>query len=299
MKRKMTKLLLGIDGGGSKTDFLICDLQYNEIARRIAGPSNPNDIGIQATADLIADNVSALISENGIDSDSIVAAFAGIAGLTYPNYSTKIKDVLSSLLPQARVDALHDGINVLYGAFPESDGVSIICGTGSSCFVKQGKEIYRIGGYGSYDMAGNGYEIGKRAIAHALKAYDGRERNSLLAKAVEEKIGTNVLDGLNELLALGKDEIAAFAPIVFQCAEQGDKTAMIIIFENISYVAELIARAGEYFDGDYPVSLAGGIMKSSYARDLLETMLEPGAIVSESKLPPAFGAAAKAYSLIK
>lgn len=294
----MANYLLGIDGGGSKTDFLICDLQYKEIARRIAGRSNPNDIGIQATADLISDNLSALLSESGIDKTEIVAAFAGIAGLTDLLQVEVIKQVLSSSLPNARVDALHDGINVLYGAFPQSDGVSIICGTGSSCFVKQGEKIHRIGGYGSFDMAGNGYEIGKRAIAHALKAYDGREKNSLLAKTLEEKLGKSVFEALHDLLSLGKNEIASFTPLVFQCAEQGDKAAMIIVFENISYIAELIARAGEYFDGDYQVSLAGGIMKNTYARELLETMLEPNAIVAESKLPPVFGAAAKAKHLI-
>ena len=38
----MANYLLGIDGGGSKTDILICDFDYNEVARRIVGRSNPN-----------------------------------------------------------------------------------------------------------------------------------------------------------------------------------------------------------------------------------------------------------------
>ena len=60
----MAEYLIGIDGGGSKTDFVLCDKQLNEKARRFAGRSNPNDIGIDAVAELIKENVLALLSEN-------------------------------------------------------------------------------------------------------------------------------------------------------------------------------------------------------------------------------------------
>jgi N-acetylglucosamine kinase-like BadF-type ATPase len=293
----MANYLLGIDGGGSKTDILICDFDYNEVARRIVGRSNPNDIGIDALLSLLDDNIVSLLSESGIDKSEIHSAFAGIAGLTSSDYSLRVKNLLSSLLPYAKVDALHDGINVLYGAFPETDGVSVICGTGSSCFVKKGEVIHRIGGYGSFDMAGNGYEIGRRAVAHALKSIDGREKRGKMDEMLEKKLGTDMMTALDKLLLMSKDELASFAPLVFEAAENGDKNAMMIIFENISYVAELIARAGEYFEGEYSVALAGGILKNPYALDLLETMLEPDAVIVNSDRAPSFGAAAKAKHL--
>ncbi len=294
----MTNYILGIDGGGSKTDFLLCDTELNEVARRIAGRSNPNDIGIDAVEKLLSENISALLSENAIDKNNVIAAFAGIAGLTGAEYAETAKAVLSEQLPNAKVDALHDGINVLYGAFPESDGVSIICGTGSSCFVKKGEEIFRIGGYGSFDMSGNGYEIGRRAIAHALKTVDGREKRGVMEDLLEEKLGTDFMDALDRLVLMSKDELAAFAPIVFDAAQKGDKSAMMIIFENISYIAELIARAGEYFEKDFEVALAGGILKNPYSVDLLETMLEPNVRLISSDRAPSFGAAAKAKTLL-
>ncbi len=293
----MAKYFLGIDGGGSKTDILICDFEYNEVARRIVGRSNPNDIGIDSLINLLSENIVSILNDSDIAKDEIAAAFAGIAGLTSSDYSTQVKNLLASLFPSAKVDALHDGINVLYGAFPESDGVSVICGTGSSCFVKKGENIHRIGGYGSFDMAGNGYEIGMRAIAHALKSVDGREKRGIMDDMVEERLGEGMISALDRLVLMSKDELASFAPLVFEAAEKGDKAAMIIIFENISYVAELIARAGEYFDVEYRVALAGGILKNPYALDLLETMLEPNAIIVNSDRAPSFGAAAKAKHL--
>lgn len=295
----MTKYILGIDGGGSKTDFLLCDTDLNEVARRIAGRSNPNDIGIDAAGRLLSENISALLSENGIDKNNVASAFAGIAGLTNAENIEKIKKVLSNLLPNAKVDALHDGINVLYGAFPDGDGVSIICGTGSSCFVKKGQEIIRIGGYGSFDMAGNGYEIGRYAIAHALKTVDGREERGVMEDLLEEKLGTDILTALDRLVLMSKDELASFAPIVFEAAQKGDKSAMIIIYENVYYISELIARAGEYFEGGCSVALAGGILKNRYALELLSAMLKPtDAKLINSGRAPTFGAAAKAKTML-
>ncbi|MBR6563153.1 MAG: hypothetical protein IKK70_04375 [Clostridia bacterium] len=293
----MTKYLLGIDGGGSKTDFLICDLEFNEVARRIATRSNPNDIGIDAVESLLRENILALLAESKIDADEVSAAFAGIAGLTSSDYSSRVRNLLSRLLPSARVDALHDGINVLYGAFPYGDGVSVICGTGSSCFVKRGDEIKRIGGYGSFDMIGNGYEIGKAAIAHAVKTIDGREKEGLLEVLLHESLGADFLVALDKLLIASKDEIARFAPTVFEAAKGGDAAALDILGKNMEYIASLINRAGDYFKGDYEVAIAGGILRSEISLQLLTQYINDRAHLVTSDRAPAFGAVAKAKSL--
>ena len=39
------KYYIGIDGGGTKTEIVICNLFGNIINRAFAGSSNPNDIG--------------------------------------------------------------------------------------------------------------------------------------------------------------------------------------------------------------------------------------------------------------
>lgn len=293
----MTNYILGIDGGGSKTDFLLCDTELNEVARLVAGRSNPNDIGIEQTTALICENTQKLLLDNNIDKSSVVAVFAGIAGITSDVYAKPVESVLKSVLPEAKSEVSHDGINVLYGAFPFSDGVSIICGTGSSCFVKKNGNIYRIGGYGSFDLCGNGYEIGRSAIAHALKTADGRDKRGILEQLLEKKLGTDAITALDRLVLMTKDEIAAFAPTVFEAAEKGDKTAMMIIFENISYIAELIDRASLYFEGDLSVALAGGILKAEMAFNMLEGMVDSRVNLIKSERAPSFGAAAKAKQL--
>lgn len=295
----MAEYIIGIDGGGSKTDFLLCDLSLNEVCRRIAPRSNPNDIGISAVETLISENINTLLSESKVDKRDICAAFAGIAGLTSSGHTERITRLLSSLLPNARTDASHDGINVLYGAFPDTNGVSIICGTGSSCFVKRENDIRRIGGYGKFDLLGNGYEIGKALIAHALKTADGRKQAGIMEDMLSKRIGSddfvNVLDGL---LLMTKDEIAAFAPIVISAAEAGDRDAFEILDANMEYISELIWHAGNYFENEYQVALAGGILRAEITKKLLAEKIPERAKLITSDRAPVFGAAAYARTLI-
>lgn len=293
----MAEYIIGIDGGGSKTDFLLCDRQLNELGRRFAGRSNPNDIGTDAVAALIKENIIALLSENGVSCDEVEAAFAGIAGASSADNAKRLTDALKSVLPNAKAEALHDGINVLYGAFPYEDGVSIICGTGSSCFVKKGSQIIRIGGYGSFDLTGNGYEIGRAGLAHALKTVDGRAEAGIMEELIAERLGSDFLPALDKMLLMTKNELASFAPLVFEAADRGDKAALSIIDENMDYIAGLINRAGAYFEGDYPVALAGGIMQSGLALSMLSSKLTKRARLVKSDKAPVFGAAARALQL--
>ena len=296
----MKKYLLGIDGGGSKTDILICDPELNEVARKISSRANPNDIGIDALETLLRENITELLEENGIDKDEIASAYAGIAGLTSSDYAKRVNDLLTSLLPNAKTDALHDGINVLYGAFPFEDGVSVICGTGSSCFVKKGNSIHRIGGYGVFDMSGNGYEIGRAGLAYALECADGRAKEGILTALLHEKLGTDFVRALDDLLKMSKDEIASFARTVFDAAEKGDLIALTIIESNMLYIAELINRAADYFDGEFKVALAGGILNNPISLGFLKDgcMVTDRAILIKSERAPVFGAAAKALTLL-
>ena len=67
----------------------------------------------------------------------------------------------------------------------------------------------------------------------------------------------------------------------------------------MEYIAGLIKRAGDYFQGDYEIALAGGILSNPLSVSLLETMIPCRAKLVKSQRAPVFGAAAKALSLVK
>lgn len=288
------KYLIGVDGGGTKTAAALADIDGNVIRTAHSPGCNPNDIGFEQAIKNIFSAVQAL----NADTKDVAAIFCGVAGITASDYSARANQWLKEAFPFSRSEALHDGINVIYSAFPEGDGAIVICGTGSSCFMKMGKEIIRIGGYGKFDCAGNGYEIGKAAIAHSLKSVDGREESGVLDTLVTQKVGGNPLDALTDLIAADKKYIASFAPLVFEAYEKGDIYAAWILENQLEYIGGLITRATEVYGGNIPVCMAGGIGKQGTAIKIIKKYVPPYVTLTPISTEPVYGAVAKAKEIL-
>ncbi len=288
------KYIIGVDGGGTKTAAALADINGNVLRVEYGKGSNPNDIGFENSIENIFSAVQAL----NADINDIAAIFCGVAGITAADYSQKANAWLKETFPKAKSEALHDGINVIYSAFPHSDGAIVICGTGSSCFMKMGKEIVRIGGYGKFDCAGNGYEIGKAAIAHALKCVDGRDEKGLLYSLITEKICGDPLEKLTTLIAADKKHIASFTPLVFEAYEKGDIYAAWILENQLEYIGGLINRACDVYGGNIPVCMAGGIGTQKTAIDIIKKYLAYDISISTITAEPVYGAVAKAKEIL-
>lgn len=291
-----TGIYIGADGGGTKITYCL-KAGDKAFYLRLDQSVNPNDVGFDKSADLVTAGMVEICSANGISTDKVSGVFAGIAGGSTADY----KDVLKSRLDRVFVNSAngvsHDGENILYAAFPDTDGVIVICGTGSSCFYKKGSKIVRIGGYSLFDLDGNGYEIGRRAIAHGLRCVDGRDKRGILCELVEEKCNGTCLDDLKRLLALPVKEVASFAPVVFEAARRGDEYAVSIIDSTAGYLAECINHAAKSFDGVCPVCIAGSIGTDALTLNLLKPKLSPKVTLSILNANPVDGAVYKAMLL--
>ncbi|NCA68319.1 MAG: hypothetical protein EOM87_09710, partial [Clostridia bacterium] len=248
-------IYIGADGGGTKIAYCI-EIMGKPFYSRKEHSVNPNDIGFEKSAYLVTEGMLELCITNGIKPEDVNGIFAGIAGASTADYKNILKSYLDKAFVNSANGVSHDGENILYAAFPDTDGVIVICGTGSSCFFKKGDNIHRIGGYSVFDLDGNGYEIGKRAIAHALKCVDGREKRGILCDKIDTLCGGSCLDDLKRLLSLPIKKIASFAPAVFEAAEEGDIYADAIIDSTAEYIACCIDRASENFDNVCPVCIA-------------------------------------------
>ena len=292
----MKQYLLGADGGGSKTAFLLADIEGNPIATCTRGRSNPGDIGYEAMEALILEGFSSLCRENGVKETEIVSIFAGVAGLTSFKMNELLRAAMEKLFPCAHCDCSHDGMNVLYGAFPGGeDGAIVICGTGSSCFANAKDSVYRIGGYGQFDLTGNGYEIGKAAFAHMFRTLDGRDAYGVLAARLDEKFPGGCHKSIFDINGYTKTQFATFAPLVFDAAREGDPAAIAILEQNFAYIGELITTAANLYDGKpYSVALAGGIFKDPLSMEMVQKHVPAHATLFRLEKEPVLGAAAKA-----
>lgn len=253
---------LGIDGGGTKTEFYLTDAQGFLLNSVLLGASNPNDIGIRATCALLGDGIAK--ATEGYDRASI-SVFAGIAGAATGEHAARIKEYLGTL-GFAKADAASDVRSCLAACLHDADGIAVIMGTGSVAYAQCGGEILRAGGYGYLlGDAGSGFALGQAAILAALQAEDGSGAPTLLHDLVSDACKKAcVTDALSDFYDGGKAEIARYAPLVFKAFAQKDAVATEILTQNVQAIAGLIRAIGARMGKEQVrVVLCGGLTAKS------------------------------------
>ena len=286
---------IGIDGGGTKTDFALCSEQ-GEILRRVRREGcNPTACGMEKTLRVLDEGLSAL----GADEFDVRGVFAGIAGCPDETRRSAIISGLSRRFPGVPVDAHADIVNVIYTTDCRNNCVAAICGTGSVAFAKNDRGLFRIGGWGPlFDTAGSGLDIGRDAVRAALAEEDGFGRHTLLTDTVRAKLGDCVFDGMASIPLADYPKIASLAPLVFEAEKAGDTIAADILDENFARLAFLILRAVEMYDCREQVVLAGGVTSEEQTvRKYLARRLPPSLPLVFSRVPPVEGALAAAMEL--
>ncbi len=251
------KYLLGIDGGGTKTDFLLTDLNGNEIKRIILGPSNPVNIGIDNTKKCLEQGINQVCG----DTDKReISLFAGIAG----GISGNNREIINKFLSSFGFGKLHnasDTDSALQIALSGENGVAVIIGTGIVAFCQVEGKRHRIGGWGYLiDKGGSGFHLGSDALDSALRFIDGRGGSETILKMIEQKLTKPLPDSISDIYQGGNAYIAAFSSAVFDAFQKGDKEAEKILERNTQEIARII-RTGYNFlkDSKGKIVLCGGM----------------------------------------
>lgn len=293
MLTPIIRYYLGIDGGGTKTEFRLTDSAGSLLASALLGASNPNDIGLDATCALLGEGISKVTE--GYDR-SAISAFAGIAGAATGDHAVRIRSYLSNL-GFAKADAHSDVRCSLAACLGDRDGIAVIMGTGSVAYAQCGGEVLRAGGYGYLlGDAGSGFALGQGAILAALQAEDGSGAPTHLRDTVAMQCNkARVLDALSDFYRKGKAEIARYAPLIFDAHEKGDAVATEILLRNVRAIADLIRAIGVRMGMNHvPVVLCGGLTaQSAVILPLLQDALANDArtySLSISKAAPIVGA---------
>ena len=289
-------LLAGVDGGGTKTECLVCDADGNVLGRGRAGASNPNGQSIEAAAGALCEAVA--LALDGLE--GCVTLYAGIAGCVSPERSAPLWEALERRFPGIRAVVGSDariGLSSMIGS--ERDGVIAISGTGSSCFARRSGKLLRIGGWGYlFGDMGSGYELGRMALMRTMREKDGLAQGSALSRLCEEKLGAPVEERLAALYDGGRTYIASFATCVSAAMAEGDAAAREIIEENANGIAERIAAALRLLEEPAaPVVLTGTLWKALQGYRERVGALLPGAVLIDADRPPVVGAIREAAAL--
>ena len=290
----MEKYFIGADGGGTKTQFVLCGGDGKVLAQIKSGCSNPINVGVKHCADVLKEGISVLLAQ--LPAMARCMVFAGIAGAASGNYGVEI----AALIPENEKYKLYVGsdiVNALNAAFGFEDGLAVIGGTGSACYVRKGNAYCRVGGGGwRLDRGGSGYAIAVRAFDAVLRETDGRGTKTCLSAAVAEKYGA-FPENLSKVYDLSVEEVASFAKYVFQGYEQKDEVCASILQETAAYMAELV-KTGFRVSAlkERRAALVGGLFQDGPLLSMLSAKL-PDCNFFVANRPAVLGAALEAVRL--
>ena len=72
--------LLGLDGGGTKTECIVLDAQGNVVGKGLAGPSNPLRCGFDTAFQSLSEAAAAALKEAKLPHAAITACWPGPRG---------------------------------------------------------------------------------------------------------------------------------------------------------------------------------------------------------------------------
>ena len=116
-------MLIGIDGGGTKTALVLAE-ENGRLLNTVKGlGSNPADIGLEECENRLRSELDELLRGFGGREATVDSVYAGIAGSANERTKAAVGEILRRLLPNARrVDNGSDAFNALYGEAEEGIG---------------------------------------------------------------------------------------------------------------------------------------------------------------------------------
>jgi len=305
-------LVVGVDGGGTKSLGLISDQDGNVLARHEVGASNPNAVGFETAADNLSRVISECCDDARCDVSELGAIVLGLAGAGGEKDQHRMKEALDARLTRNSDSPLPifietDARVALEGAFNGGLGVVIIAGTGSVIIGKNTRgEILRVGGWGRVlGDEGSGFHIGREALGAVTLDIDNRGYSGSLRKMFAQKFQWNSRDEIIEAVYRNNFDIPSLAPLVMEAAVDNDVVAQKILDNAATLLVEqasvLVMQMG--VDRKIGLVLYGGLVQHGtvYAH-AVQTKIEklfPQVEIRLPMYPPAHGAVLMAIQKLR
>ncbi|WP_138945343.1 N-acetylglucosamine kinase [Plantibacter sp. M259] len=297
-------LFLGVDGGGSKTAFVLLDDGGHVVAEAQTASCYYFDDGIELVGRILTEGVAAVTSWAGVEASDIDQAFLGLPG--YGEVSSdldRLNAIPGEVLGHGRYSCDNDMVCGWAGSLGAVDGINVISGTGSMTYGERRGRGHRVGGWSElFGDEGSAYWIAARGLNAFTRMSDGRLPRGPLYDLMKARVGiTSDLDVIDVVMNRWKGQrgrIADLAKTVVAAAEQGDEVAARILADASGELAEIVeaTRVELGFNGDevVPVSYSGGVFSAEPVRSGFEQAIAALPARYELRAPlfgPAIGAA--------
>ncbi|SIT72248.1 BadF/BadG/BcrA/BcrD ATPase family protein [Edaphobacillus lindanitolerans] len=261
--------ILAIDGGGTKTAAVLCELDGRVLARLEAGPSNPTVMQPGEFVLALSEVFERLRSMEPEAFGRLAFVQAGMSGVTENGNERLVKEAADRFLPAGcRLSVSNDSVNALMAGTLGTPGIVQVAGTGAITYsLDEEGRAHRVAGWGYlFDDEGSGYDLGNQALRCVFRAYDGRGRETALTGAVLNHFGVPAVPDLIPLLygSGGMHPRSLVAPLgryVVELARTDEAAGSIVRRASEGFYECVVScfRKSAFAGSDVPVVLAGGV----------------------------------------
>ena len=242
------RVVLAIDGGGSRTRCLAIDRDGRVLGRSESGPSNHLLVRSEIVRRSLAEGTDEALKSGGLNRDEVACVSAGLAGVDFDGAGAPEMQAVLNDLGFEHLVVNGDMIIAHAGALQLRPGVMALAGTGSVTLgIGIKGERVKVGGWGPvYGDEGSAYRIGEMALRAAARAYDGRGPATKLTDALLSTLG---LRDFRETItrvyvqAMEPREIASLSRVAYEIAEAGDPVARDLFLGAADELVESVEAA--------------------------------------------------------
>jgi N-acetylmuramic acid 6-phosphate etherase len=292
----VSERILGVEGGGTKTSWVLVEPSGDSFSVVDQGKLPPSNLRLTSREKLAA------IFRQMPQEAQRVGMF--LAGCATEDDQGELRALCAEIWPAANITVGSDRDSGLAAALGRGDGIAVNAGTGASVTGRRGDRIEKAGGWGHIlGDAGGGYFISLQALRFILREHDLHRGEAQFTATILRALSLNNRDELVRWAQVAdKNDVAGLAPVVFECAMNGDDSVMKIVEEAAGVLSEYTAAVATRLGLLAPkVVLLGGLFQRdgvyvhAFKRRLKKSLSD--ARVSMSDQSPELGAAWLASNL--
>ena len=281
----MSTLLLGVDGGNTKTVAFVAADDGIVLGSGSGGCGDIHGVGgpEPALAEIVRAATAALDAAGATAAGLAAAAFS-LAGADWPEDFAFLRTELRRRLElRDEPEVVNDAVGGLRSGTDDMVGVAVVIGTYSAVAGRSAEG--RLFHLGFWPDSTGAHALASQALAAVWRHMLGLgPATSLLGRALERwgcSDAEELLHALTRIGGLEKPEIGRFADAVLDEAEAGDPVARTIV-QTVArrmgdYARVCASRTGQ-LGAPFPLVLCGGVLRhpSPLLRSVLESRVPDG-----------------------
>ncbi|WMJ86091.1 BadF/BadG/BcrA/BcrD ATPase family protein [Anaerocolumna sp. MB42-C2] len=265
------KYIIGVDGGGTKTDYLVFTTAGEWVDNLRVGSRSHEVLegGFAEVEEKTLEDINYLLKKNGIKTSEVGAAAFGMAGIDTPAQLGKMKGILDKTGLKYVVS--NDSLLGIKAGCPSGVGICSINGTGTvAAGINERGDILQVGGIGmaTGDSAG-GHYIATLAVRAVYDSYFRCGPRTILTDKIMKFFGIQdpleLLNTISDKFCRNREMDKAIVTYLFNAANESDAVAVDIVKELANQLAKSVSGCilGLDFKGLPEIVLAGSIWTKS------------------------------------